>query len=294
MRTEIAVPRGIDLQGVFDFQVPRAVPGVEIGEPGRHARALTTPEGVVGLDITAAEVDGAPGLSVRTTRADVDGHARVVERVRRLFDLDADARTIDGVLASHPLVSPLVVQRPGIRVPRVLVAEEALIRALIGQQISVAAARLALTELSVLGEPVDVGIEGVDRLFPTASSLAERGGELLRAPVSRRETLASVSAALADGSLELGTHVDPAALREQLLGMRGIGPWTVGYVSLFALGDPDVMLPGDSAIRLGARTIGVDPAAVVAFSAYARPWRSYLAMHLWRASGASAAARSAR
>jgi AraC family transcriptional regulator, regulatory protein of adaptative response / DNA-3-methyladenine glycosylase II len=139
----------------------------------------------------------------------------------------------------------------------------------------------------VVGRAVDVGIPGIDRALPSAAELADDGWTLLRAPESRRQTLARTAAAIASGELDLAPIADramPAGLAEQLLAMRGIGPWTVGWLALFGYGDPDVLLTGDSAVRLGARRLGLEavgPAELLAFAEPFRPWRSYLAMHLW-------------
>jgi len=160
-----------------------------------------------------------------------------------------------------------------------------LIRAMIGQQITVAAATTALTRLSdALGEPV-TGFPGVERMFPTMAAIAAHGGEVLRGPAARIRAITTAAAALADGTLVLTSADDSAEQRAALLAMPGIGPWTADYVRMRVLGDPDITLPGDVAVRAGAAAAGIpsDPAPFVTWAARTAPWRSYLTAHLWRA-----------
>ena len=159
-----------------------------------------------------------------------------------------------------------------------------LIRAMIGQQITVVAARTALTALTeALGERTEQGL-----LFPTMSAIAERGAEVLRGPGARIRAIVGAAAALADGSLPLTVGDDGVEQRAALLAMPGIGPWTADYVRMRVLGDPDVLLPGDVALRAGAAASGLpgDPRPLVAWAERTAPWRSYLSAHLWRAAPA--------
>jgi AraC family transcriptional regulator, regulatory protein of adaptative response / DNA-3-methyladenine glycosylase II len=284
VRTELPVDPALDVDGVLDFLRVRHVPGVEAvgdaGGPRWYARALRVPDPVV----LRATLDGGV-VAVETWDADATAHTEVVTRVGRLFGLDVDPGAADAALQTDPVIAPLVAARPGIRIPRALDPSEALIRAVVGQQISVAAARLTMTELAVTGEPIASPVPGVDRLAPTPARLADGGAELLRGPESRRRTLRETAAALASGELVLDPDADRDELGARMLAMRGIGPWTVGYVRMFGFGDPDMLLTGDSALRLGARRIGIDdsPAALVERAEALRPWRSYLGLHLWRA-----------
>jgi AraC family transcriptional regulator of adaptative response / DNA-3-methyladenine glycosylase II len=209
----------------------------------------------------------------------------LVARVRRLFDLDADPLAVDDALGAVPELAAAVAAVPGLRVPGSIDPHEMLIRAMIGQQISVAAARTALTRLTdELGERMPPH-EGTDRLIPTMAAIAERGGEVLRGPSARIRAVTGAARALAEGSLSLSTGDDAGTQRAALLAMPGIGPWTADYVRMRVTGDPDVLLPGDVAARAGAVQLGIpaDPAGLVAWSARTAPWRSYLTAHLWRA-----------
>src|SRR5690606_20780784 len=179
--------------------------------------------------------------------------ALLVAIVRRIFDLDADPLAVDEALAAHPELAPLVARTPGIRVPGCADPHEMLIRAMVGQQITVAAARTALTALAdALGERTPHGV-----LFPTMAVIAERGAEALRGPAARIRAITGTAAALADGSLTLTVGDDGTAQRAALLAMPGIGPWTADYVRMRVLGDPDILLPGDVALRAGAAASGL-------------------------------------
>ncbi|HAN23989.1 MAG TPA: DNA-3-methyladenine glycosylase, partial [Microbacterium ginsengisoli] len=138
-------------------------------------------------------------------------------------------------------------------------------------------------------------IETADRLFPTMRAIADHGAEVLRGPAARIRAITGAARALADGELELTTGDDGAAQREALLAMPGIGPWTADYVRMRVIGDPDVLLPGDVAVRTGAARLGIpaDPAGLTAWADRVAPWRSYLTAHLWRAVSAPLTPRKA-
>lgn len=280
-----------DAAGLFSWMSARALPGVEAAGERSFSRHLRLDGGPAWFEL---RLDDAGRLRLRARLAQLGDLAPLVSRARRLFDLDADPVAVDGALAVHPELAPLVARIPGIRVPGAADAHEMLIRAMIGQQITVAAARTALTTLAAeLGERVagdgrDDGAAAEGILFPTMAAIAERGAEVLRGPAARVRAVTGAAAALADGSLRLGLGDDGAAQRAALLAMPGIGPWTADYVRMRVIGDPDVFLPGDVAARAGAREAGLpgDPAPLERWAAGSAPWRSYLTAHLWRAAPA--------
>ena len=269
----------MDASGIFAWMAARALPGVETATATSFARHLRMPGGPAHFEIRQ-DADGRLRLRARVTR--LGDLAPLVATARRLFDLDADPTAVDEALAAHAELAPLVAALPGIRVPGAADPHEMLIRAMVGQQITVAAARTALTALAdQLGErTADGGI-----LFPTMTAIAERGAEVLRGPAARIRAITGAAAALADGSLALTVGDDAAEQRARLLAMPGIGPWTADYVRMRVIGDPDVLLPGDVAMRAGAAASGLpaEPAALTAWAERIAPWRSYLTAHLWRA-----------
>jgi AraC family transcriptional regulator of adaptative response / DNA-3-methyladenine glycosylase II len=275
----------LDTEGLFAWMAARAIPGVESGSPTAFARTLRLAGGPVWFELRR---DDAGRVRLRARLTHLGDLSTLVTRARRLFDLDADPIAVDDALARHPELAPLVAGVPGIRVPGAADPHEMLIRAMVGQQITVSAARTALTALcDALGEPVSVGPvdAGEARLFPTMRAVAERGHEVLRGPAARTRAIVGAAAALADGSLTLGLGDRAADQRAALLAMPGIGPWTADYVRMRVLGDTDVFLPGDVAVRTGAAAVGL-PAAPRTLDAWAgrtAPWRSYLTAHLWRA-----------
>ncbi|HEX8519478.1 MAG TPA: AlkA N-terminal domain-containing protein [Pseudonocardia sp.] len=224
------------------------------------------------------------GYVVATLRlSDPRDLAPAVARLRRLLDLDADPAAVDAALAADPLLAPSVAATPGIRLPGTVDPAETALRAVLGQQVSVAAARTAATRLAAaLGErlPPELAAGGPDLLFPTPAAVAEHGAELLAGPARRTATVTGLATALADG-LALDAGRDPAAFRADLTALPGIGPWTAGYLAMRVLGDPDELLPGDLVVRRGAAALGV--ADLLDHAARWAPWRSYAALHLWRA-----------
>jgi AraC family transcriptional regulator, regulatory protein of adaptative response / DNA-3-methyladenine glycosylase II len=271
----------LDTAGLFAWMSARAVPGVETAGAASFARTLRLPGGPAWFEIR----EDAGRIRLRARLTALSDLSTLVTRARRLFDLDADPLAIDDALSAHAELRPLVAAVPGMRVPGAADPHEMLIRAMVGQQITVAAARTALTALTeALGEETS-DFDGAHLLFPTMAAIAEHGAEVLRGPTARIRSLTGAAAALAEGSLVLGPGDDGAEQRAALLAMPGIGPWTADYVRMRVLGDPDVFLPGDVAVRAGAAASGLpgEPAPLTAWAARTAPWRSYLTAHLWRA-----------
>jgi len=264
-----------DGAGLMRFLAAHAVPGLETASESRFERAVRLPHGTGQV---AIELD-ATGTGIRCTAKleNVADVATLVARVRRLFDLDADSVAIDEALRADATLAPLVAAVPGIRMPGSLDPQETLFRTLIGQQISVAAARTVLGRL--------VTELGTDGLFPTASALAERGREVLRGPASRINTVVGVAEALASAELVLDVSTPVDEFEANLTRLPGVGPWTAGYLAMRVLGNPDVLLTSDLVILQSATALGL-PGTAKALAAHGQrwaPWRSYAALHLWRA-----------
>jgi AraC family transcriptional regulator of adaptative response / DNA-3-methyladenine glycosylase II len=201
-----------------------------------------------------------------------------VARSRRLLDLDADPVSISSQLEQDGPLATLVGERPGLRVPGCVDGFELAVRAIVGQQVSVQAARTVLRRLAAAyGEPLPEPIGGLTHRFPHAAALAELDPAALPFPRTRARALASMARLSADGELRLDAGTDAAEALGVLGGIPGVGPWTTSYVAMRALGDPDVFLPGDVGIRRALARLGGDPS-----DEHWRPWRSYAVMHLWR------------
>lgn len=288
--------------GVFGFLAVRSIPGIEEGSASSYARTLRLAHGDARFRVDYDA--GAPGRPLVLTIGAVDLRdlPTLLSRIRRLLDLDADPVAIDNALGSDPRLAASVAAAPGMRMPGAVDPQELLVRAMIGQQITVAAARTALIQLSAAGSASLVPADGLHRLFPTAEQIAEAGYELLRGPQRRIDSVRGAAAAMASGALDFGYGDDLPALESKLLPLAGVGPWTVGYVAMRVIGAPDVFLVNDAAVRNGIRSLGQDPHGLAVGGERltpdfreVSPWRSYATMHLWRAAaGAQAAARSAK
>jgi AraC family transcriptional regulator of adaptative response / DNA-3-methyladenine glycosylase II len=262
---------------LFGHLAATAVPGVEEVRDGAYRRTLRLPHGpgVVALRPTPEHV------ACRLALTDVRDLTSAITRCRRLLDLDADPVAVDELLATDPSLAPFVAKAPGRRVPRTVDGAELAVRAVLGQQVSTAAARTCAGRLAAThGEPVEDPGGGLGRLFPSPESLA---GAEAAMPASRRRTLAAVAGALADGRLDLGPGSDRDEALAVLSRLPGVGPWTTGVVAMRALGDPDAFLATDLGVRRGAAALGLPatPAALTAHSARWRPWRAYAVQHLW-------------
>jgi AraC family transcriptional regulator of adaptative response / DNA-3-methyladenine glycosylase II len=286
--------------GIFTFLAVRAIPGIEAGTAASYARTLRLPHGDARFRV---DYDGgAPGRPLTLTIGAVDLRdlPALLSRVRRLFDLDADPVAIDSTLAGDGRLAAAVAGAPGVRMPGALDPAEMLIRAMIGQQITVAAARTALTQLAVVGSSSRSPGEGLDRMFPTAAEIAADGSTVLRGPRKRTGALLGAASALAAGTLDFGYGDDLPSLGAKLLPLAGVGPWTVGYLAMRVLGAPDVFLANDAAVRNGIKALErpgdpgreAGPGGGTASPDFREvsPWRSYATMHLWRAAAHSAAA----
>ncbi len=315
LNLSLPVREPFDAVDIFRFLAGRAVEGIEVADVAsdswlRYARTVALPQGPGAVDILVTRGNHTGweirlGLEV-TSLADV---APAVARVRRLLDLDADPLAIDAGLSADPQLTPLVRRTPGLRVPGAVDPHELLVRAIVGQQISVARATAHLDRLvDVAGERWVSSIPGLDRLFPTPSRIIEHvpepvegappdPGRPLRLPGRSVRAVVGAARAILDGDLDIHVGADPEVLREKLVSLKGIGPWTAGYFTMRVLGDPDTWLPGDVALVAGAKAAGILPpdamkaAAHRALSERANswaPWQSYAVMHLWHAAAAPA------
>lgn len=265
---------------VLRFLGSRAVPRTESVDDTSYRRSLRLAKGNGVVSVSAS--DGMVTCSLLLDDlADVQS---AVQRTRRLLDLDADPVAIDEHLGADPLLAPLVAQRPGLRAPGHADGTELLVRAVLGQQVSVAGARtLAGRLVASHGEPLATPVGDVTHAFPTAAAIAEMSPEDFAMPRARGAALIEACAHVADGRLVLDAGSDRAETTNALQSLRGIGPWTAGYVALRALGDPDAFLPTDVGVRNALVALGADgsPKGAATLAERWRPWRSYALHHLW-------------
>lgn len=273
-------------RALLRFLADRAVAGVEIAEvrpdgSGTYARTLDLPHGfgTVRLELDdLTEPGGVAFVRASFGLQDLRDTSAALARVRGLLDADCDPVPVAERLAADPGLAVLVARRPGLRVPGHPAGHEVAVRAVLGQQVSVAGARTVAGRLvAAHGRPVDTDIPGLTHLFPSAATVATLDPESLPMPRARGRALATLGAAIADGDVVLDRGADRDEARRQLLQLPGIGAWTADYIALRALGHPDVFLPTDVGVRHALTRLGridTDPAPW-------SPWRSYALLHLW-------------
>ncbi|MBB4794641.1 AraC family transcriptional regulator of adaptative response / DNA-3-methyladenine glycosylase II [Streptomyces nodosus] len=265
---------------LFGHLAATGVPGVEEWRDGAYRRTLRLPygHGIVAL------TPRPDHIACRLTLSDLRDLPVAISRCRRMLDLDADPVAVDEQLRTDPVLAPLVDKAPGRRVPRTVDEAEFAVRAVLGQQVSTAAARTHAARLvTVHGETVEDPEGGLTHLFPAPGALAQLDPESLAMPRTRRTTFTTLVGQLADGTLHLGVESDWEESRARLLSLPGFGPWTVDVITMRALGDPDAFLPTDLGIRRAAQELGLPstPAALTARAAAWRPWRAYAVQYLW-------------
>ncbi|MEH0417292.1 AlkA N-terminal domain-containing protein [Streptomyces sp. B21-083] len=288
--TAVSAPAALNLRlpfraplnpdNLFGHLAATAVPGVEEWRDGAYRRTLRLPygHGIAALTPTPDHI------ACRLTLSDLRDLPVAISRCRRMLDLDADPVAVDEQLCTDPVLAPLVAKGPGRRVPRTVDEAEFAVRAVLGQQVSTAAARTHAARLvTAHGDPVDDPEGGLTHLFPTPRALAALDPESLAMPRTRRATFTTLVEQLADGTLHLGVESDWPEARARLLALPGFGPWTVDVIAMRALGDPDAFLPTDLGIRRAAQELGLPstPAALTARAGAWRPWRAYAVQYLW-------------
>lgn len=259
---------------LLEFLGARAVPGVESWDGTEYRRAMALPNG---HGVASISLD-QPNVRATFRLEDWRDLAPAVGRTRRLLDLDADPVAIDGWLRSDSALAPLVQSRPGLRSAGALHPTETLIRAIVGQQVSVAGARTVLGRITgdVAARLAFPDVE-LTHVFPSMQRLAGVADESLPMPAARAATIQRVARLISDGDFEFDTGTDRDQLVTRLTALKGIGPWTANYVIMRGLGDPDVFLDTDLGIRHALAAIGVEPSTAARW----RPWRTYAMHHLW-------------
>lgn len=278
-----------DFAALLQFLGSRAIAGIERVDNTSYWRLIgpaTTP-GWIGVTHDPA----ANALRLRIETRALGQLPDLLRRVRRLFDLDAQPSAIHEALSGHPRLAALLARSPGRRVAGAFDGFETAVRAVLGQQISVAAARTLCNRLvERFGEPVALPDSPAARLFPTPAALAIGDVRAIGLPVSRAGTLSSLAQAVATRAIDLERTQPITGFVKSLRELPGIGPWTAQYIAMRCLHHPDAFPAGDLVIRkqLGDGT-PISRAEAEAQSEQWRPWRAYAAIHLWAAANASAA-----
>ena len=296
----LACREPFDAAAWLGFLAARAIPGVEQVSAERYTRTIRTATGPGIIELIPRPGQGHVLLRARLTR--LGAVAPVVGRARRLLDADADPAAIGAALAADDLIAPLVRARPGLRVPGAYDGFELAVRAVLGQQVSVAAASTFAGRLaSRYGVPLppdattDVpagaiteapagaitaraaGLPGLSVVFPSPEMLADADLAGLGLTTARQRTLRALAGVTASGRLVLDPGADPAEVAARLAELPGIGPWTIGYILMRSAADPDAFPEADLGLRRGLARLGAPPGHAARW----RPWRAYAAMHLW-------------
>jgi len=270
----------LDAAALVQFLGRRAVPGVEEIVDGAYRRSLRLPHGAGIVELRAVEEQ----VRARFWLTDPRDLAAAVQRSRVLLDLDSDPEAVADALGGDATLGSLVRVNPGRRVAGHVDGGELAVRAVLGQQVSLAGAAAAAARLvAAHGEPLERPLGAVTHLFPAAEALSEADPSDWPMPRTRRAAVRALAGELAGGDLALHPGAEPDEARRRLGAIPGIGPWTVGYVSMRVLRDRDAFLPTDLGVRHALERLGRDatPAAAERLSSAWRPYRSYAVQHLW-------------
>lgn len=292
---------------LFGHLAATGVPGVEEWAGGAYRRTVRFAGGGHGILSLRPPVGGSGRAPERERHAGRGTRGTVVARLwltdpadeaaalamaRRLLDLDADPHAIDQLLGGDDALAPLIRAAPGRRVPGAADGGEMAIRAVLGQQVSTAAARTHAGRLVLAtGDAIDDPEGGLTHLFPLPEAIANAREEVFAFPAARQRSLRTLAEALAGGQLPGLTRptaapegvADGAAVRAALAELPGLGPWTIETIAMRALGDRDAFIPTDLGIRGAAQALGLPstPAALIARAEAWRPYRAYAVQHLW-------------
>ncbi len=271
----------LDFPAMLGFLRKRAIPGIERIDEDSYQRVIVN-DGHASLIRVSADPK-RPELRLQLGASDARAIPATVAKVRRVFDLDADLATVHACLNHEPLLAQGIALRPGLRIPGGWDGFEVAARAVLGQQVSVAAATtLARRLVERFGVALPNMPEGLNRQFPSAATLAEAPLESIGLPRTRAATLRAVARACADGRLHFSRAQTLEQFVQQATALPGIGPWTAHYMALRALGMPDAFPAGDLVLQ---QVLGegqrLSERATEARSQAWRPWRAYAVLHLW-------------
>jgi AraC family transcriptional regulator, regulatory protein of adaptative response / DNA-3-methyladenine glycosylase II len=281
-----------DFEALLAFLGTRALPGVEQVDAHSYARVFGSAD-MPGWLRLSAWPGGEHALKLELHCPYPAQLLPVVTRLRRMFDLDADPQAIATTLGRSDVLAPLLRQRPGLRLPGGWDGFEIAVRAVLGQQVSVAAARTLATRIvQRWGEPLFVPtLPGLERLFPTPEQLADADLREIGVTTARAQTIRAIAQALLEGRVDVRAEQTLEAFVADWVALPGIGAWTAHYMAMRALSHPDAFPAADLILRRVAAGDGpeLSTKALTERAEDWRPWRAYAVMHLWRSASDAAA-----
>ncbi len=276
----------LDFPRLLAFLAKRSIPGIERVNADSYERVVGTTDAPAWIRVS--EVAARPELRLEIDAADPRAIPDIVRRVRRMFDLDADLRAVHAVFADDPSLARAIALHPGLRVPCGWDGFELAVRAVLGQQISVAGATTLARRLvdtwGVQRTAITAGRIGLDRAFPSPQCLRDAPLENIGLPRTRAATLRALSAAVAEGRLSFEAGQTLEAFVQRATALPGIGAWTAQYIAMRALALPDAFPAGDLVLQQRLAPPGLarlSERATEARSQAWRPWRAYAVLHLW-------------
>jgi AraC family transcriptional regulator of adaptative response / DNA-3-methyladenine glycosylase II len=270
----------LDWPALFGWLRARTLAGISEASGDTYRRTLRLPRGA-GI-ATLAPVNGHIACTLQLeSMADLTS---AVRQCRRLLDLDADPLSVTEVLGRDRHLATIVSRRPGLRAPGAVDGVELAMQAVLGQQVSLAAARTLATRLvTAHGDVIKIADPSLTHVFPSADRLVDADLSQLGLPGSRQKTVRTLAKALATSNITLDPGADRTEVHRKLLELPGIGEWTAGYIVMRALGDPDTFLGGDLGIRRATERLGLgaNPRVINEHASAWSPWRTYATHQLW-------------
>lgn len=277
----VTVTRPFSPAPLLGYLRARSMPNVEAVGPFTYRRCLTVGGRIGELGIDLREVERCGTATVEWTRALELTETDACVLAARVLDADAPVADVSALLENDQTLAPMVREHPGLRIPGTVDPFELAVRAILGQQVSVAAARTLAGRISDRwGATVSDAAPPLSRAFPTPDALANSPIEEIGLSRARARAIRHLATEVSNGGIVLRRdNPSPPSVESLLLEVPGIGPWTASYISLRGLGHRDAFPSGDLGLRqvLGCKR----PAEVAELAEAWRPWRGYAAMHIW-------------